>query len=55
MALYTVRSDRQFRERLQYDLLFLWFLDLNPDEETLLIRAWLGEVYSCSPAPRKKD
>jgi transposase len=34
MALYTVRSDRQFCERLQYDLLFQWFLDLNPDEKT---------------------
>ena len=29
MALYTVRSERQFCERLQYDLLFKWFLDLN--------------------------
>ena len=33
MALYTVRSDRQFCERLRYDLLFQWFLDINPDEE----------------------
>ena len=32
MALYTVRSERQFCERLQYDLLFQWFLDINPDE-----------------------
>jgi transposase len=32
MALYTIRSERQFCERLQYDLLFRWFLDLNPDE-----------------------
>lgn len=34
MALYTIRSDRQFCERLKYDLLFQWFLDLNPDKET---------------------
>jgi transposase len=27
--LYSVRSERQFCERLQYDLLFKWFLDLN--------------------------
>lgn len=33
MALYTVRSERQFCERLRYDLLFQWFLDMNPDEE----------------------
>ena len=32
MALYTIRSERQFCERLQYDLLFRWFLDMNPDE-----------------------
>src|SRR5580658_324205 len=32
MALYTIRSERQFCERLQYDLLFRWFLDINPDE-----------------------
>ncbi|MGD0854957.1 MAG: IS5 family transposase [Dehalococcoidia bacterium] len=27
--LYSVRSERQFCERLQYDLLFKWFLDIN--------------------------
>ena len=29
IALYPVRSERQVCERLQYDLLFTWFLDLN--------------------------
>jgi transposase len=29
IALYSVRSERQFCERLQYDLLFKWSLDLN--------------------------
>jgi transposase len=28
-ALYSIRSERQVCERLQYDLLFKWFLDLN--------------------------
>lgn len=32
MALYSVRSDRMFCERLNYDLLFQWFLDMNPSE-----------------------
>lgn len=32
MALYSVRSDRQFCERLQYDMLFRWFLDMNIDD-----------------------
>jgi transposase len=34
MALYTVRSDRQFCEQLDYNLLFRWFLDMNADEPT---------------------
>ena len=29
MALFSVRSERQFCERLEYDPLFKWFLDLN--------------------------
>lgn len=32
MALYSVRSERQFCERLDYDLLFKWFLDLNIED-----------------------
>jgi len=32
MTLYSVRSERQFCERLEYDLLFKWFLDLNLDD-----------------------
>src|SRR3954464_8253532 len=34
MALYTVRSDRQLREQLDYHLLFRWFLDMSADEPT---------------------
>jgi len=34
IALYSVRSERQFCERLKYYLLFKWFLDLNILEET---------------------
>lgn len=33
MALYSIRSERQFCERLQYDLLFKFFLDLTIDAE----------------------
>lgn len=32
MALYSIRSERQFCERLQYDLLFKWFLGLTLTE-----------------------
>jgi transposase len=33
MALYSVRSERQLCERIDTDLLFRWFLDMNPGEE----------------------
>jgi transposase len=32
MALYSVRSERQFCERLPYDALFQWFMDINMEE-----------------------
>jgi len=32
MALYSIRSERQFCERLRYDLLFKWFLGLTITE-----------------------
>src|SRR5690349_975408 len=31
MGLYSIRSERAFCERLNYDLLFKWFLDLPID------------------------
>lgn len=33
IALYSIRSERQLCERLRYDLLFKWFIDLNVDDE----------------------
>ncbi len=41
IALYSVRSERQFCERLQYDLLFKWFLDLNITDS-----AWDASTFS---------
>jgi transposase len=32
MALYSIRSERAFCERLNYDLLFKWFLGMRIDE-----------------------
>ena len=32
MALFSIRSDRQFCEQLDYNLLFRWFLGLSPDD-----------------------
>lgn len=34
MALYSVRSERQLCEQLDYNLLFRWFLDMNIIEES---------------------
>jgi transposase len=34
MALYSIRSERQFCERLNYDLLFKWFLGLAIDDRS---------------------
>lgn len=33
MALYSVRSERQFCDQLGYNMLFLWFLDMDLSEE----------------------
>jgi transposase len=32
MSLYTVRSERALCERIAFDMLFRWFLDMTPDE-----------------------
>jgi len=57
MALYSVRSERLFCERLGYDLLFRWFLDLGVDAESfdattftknrerILEEGFLGEFF----------
>lgn len=34
MALYSIRSERQLCEQLDYNLLFRWFLDMNQIEES---------------------
>ena len=42
-----MRSDRQFSERLRYDLLFQWFLDINPDE--------LGALFDASTFSKNQE
>src|SRR5215208_7195430 len=32
MSLYTVRSERALCERITFDMLFRWFLDMTPDQ-----------------------
>src|SRR5215212_5806505 len=49
IALYSVRSERQFCERLQYDLLFKWFLDLNITDARLTPRPSPRTGRACWP------
>ena len=56
IALFSIRSDRQFREQIEYILMFRWFLDMEFDEPAFdrssfsrnrerLIRHWVGEEF----------
>lgn len=40
-ALYSVRSETQLCEQIGYNMLFRWFLDLNPSDEV-----WVPETFS---------
>jgi len=39
--LYTIRSERQLMEQLDYNLLFRWFVGLNPDDAV-----WVPTVFT---------
>ena len=39
--LYTIRSERQLMEQLNYNLLYRWFVGLNPDDEV-----WVPTVFT---------
>lgn len=40
-VLYTIRSERQLMEQLDYNLLFRWFVGLNPDDGV-----WVPTVFT---------
>src|SRR5688572_10893201 len=40
-VLYTIRSERQLMEQLDYNLLFRWFVGLNADDPV-----WVPTVFS---------
>jgi len=40
-VLFTIRSERQRMEQLNYNLLFRWFVGLNPDDEV-----WVPTVFT---------
>src|SRR5438477_8522631 len=41
LKLYTIRSEIQLCEQMVYNMLFRWFLDMQPSE-----RVWTPEVFS---------
>ena len=46
MVLCSIRSERQFCERLRYDLLFKWFLRLTITEAVQQVRALIRVALS---------
>ena len=44
-ALFSVCSEHEFSERLEYDLLFKWFLDLNS----------IDHIFDCSVLSKNKQ
>jgi transposase len=37
---YSIRSERQLMEQLDYNPLFRWFVGLSPDDPFWFLRAW---------------
>jgi transposase len=52
MALYSVRSKRQFCEQLDYNLLFRWFLDMDMTEASFDLPAVRKNGGSSSASTR---
>ena len=46
-AFYSIRSERQLMERLEYDLLFRWFVGLGVDEPVWDLRASRRTATGC--------
>src|SRR3954468_1816199 len=56
MAFYSIRSERQFCEQLDYNLLFRWFLDMDMDRRSArrlitLSRSSADDPADTPPAP----
>jgi transposase len=51
LALYSIRSERAFCERLNYDLLFKWFLDLPIDAAKSFAMRVSSLVSPTQPVP----
>src|SRR6478752_6565510 len=49
-AFYTIRSERQLMEQLNYNLLFRWFVGLSVDDPV-----WVPTVFSPSYSAHGRD
>lgn len=45
-VLYSIRSERQLMEQVQYNLLFRWFIGLAMDEEVWVVRGAVSRASS---------
>lgn len=48
-ALFTIRSERQLMEQLDYNLMFRWFVGLGIDDPV-----WVPTVFTKKPAARRR-
>jgi transposase len=48
-AFYTIRSERQLIEQLDYNLLYRWFVGLGVDEPV-----WVPTVFTKKPGPASR-
>ena len=46
-AFYSIRSERQLMERLEYDLLFRWFVGIGVDDAAWTIRCFRRTATGC--------
>jgi transposase len=52
--LYSIRSERQLVERLEFDLLFRWFVGLSIDEKVFDASTFSRTAIACSPTRWRK-
>lgn len=54
-AFYSIRSERLLMERLEYDLLFRWFVGIGVDDAAGIIRCSRKTATGCSQATSRRS
>jgi transposase len=52
--LYTIRSERQLVERIEFDMLFRWFVGLSIDEKVFGASTFSKNATACSRTRSRK-